>query len=833
MVLEALTVRVGADTGPFAVSMGRVIGITQGVNRKLASGFAGLKRNATLAATTIGATLGAVSTLGLKAFETYETGLSEISTLTNATAEEMAHLGQEQRQLAVEFGADIGPQLKATYDAISAGVADVTDATEFMTAVNRAAIAGITDQATAGEAIIRIMRAYGDEVSGAGEASDFLFKIVEKGVTTFGEFAPKIGNLAGVTANANVSIGEMSALFSTITGTAKTEQALTQAVALISNIVKPADSAKKVAAELGIGLDAVTLATRGVSGVMEQVRTQLGIAADQEFLKLINRTDDLAVVQNELGAKMGLQAAKLAELFPNLRALRGALALMSNEGKTFAENLEAMSDVSGSANTAFEKMSDTLGVRFKKALASLRDVGITIGEVLVAPFSDLIAGMRESLAVAKSWIDENRELAGQLGKVAIVVTAVSAALIPIGLIATGITSLFGALVAAGGLVVTMFGGFLGIVGALFSPLGLVVAVLGLVVAGFIDAQGGITNAWGTVKEFVIEKGQAVVSWFRENWPAIKTVAVDVFSKAWAVLQPIARGLFDFVVEMGGNVVKWFRENWPEIKETFAVVWQHASDFWDRVGKPLWETISSVVKSTWEVIKNVVRTGWKVVSKLFEAGSAFLRGDFDAFWEAIGGAFNAALDGISKYWDLMWDGLKSAANSLGPLVLSSVQWVLDTMQRIWQRSIDFIVDAFKRAWQFIKGIIDDVGAGLGFIGGAIADLFSDDDGGQSFPLGGPVRGRGAQRATVHGGEFVVDAGTTSALGADFLRGLQDFARGGGAPPALGGGGSVVVESGAIVIHGAGRDAEEIAEMVLERIDDATARGHRNTRRRGDR
>jgi TP901 family phage tail tape measure protein len=288
-----------------------------------------------------------------------------------------------------------------------------------------------------------MMRAYGPETMTAARASDILLQISNKGVTTFAQLAPNIGKVAGLAAQAGVSAEEMGAALATITGTASTDESITQLTALIGDIVRPMDGARKMAQELGLDFGAVALSTQGLGGIMARLRQTLGITVTKELAGMIAAGADTNVILDEMATKSGVQIQKLAELFPNVNSLRAALALMAGEGGAFSDNLDAMTKSTGATDSAFSKMAGTMAEDYKKAKAAVLDLQISIGQALGPALRLLGESLLPIVERVNAWIQNNPALSAQIADVAVQILAGAAALGAFGVAMSGISSAVG------------------------------------------------------------------------------------------------------------------------------------------------------------------------------------------------------------------------------------------------------------------------------------------------------------------------------------------------------------------------------------------------------
>ena len=205
---------------------------------------------------------------------------------------------------------------KALYQIVSAGH-DGANGMEILEVSAKAATGGLTETATAADAITTILNAYGMQADKAKSVSDKLFTTVRLGKTTFGELGTSIAQAAPIAASFGISLDDVLAAVATITKQGvPTSEAMTKIRAAI----------------LGTA-------------------NQLGDAAFQgrtfqEALQLINDKADGS-------------ATKMKELLGTDEALQAALALTGKNAKGASKDLVELGNSAGAAETAFKKMNDS------------------------------------------------------------------------------------------------------------------------------------------------------------------------------------------------------------------------------------------------------------------------------------------------------------------------------------------------------------------------------------------------------------------------------------------------------------------------------------------
>lgn len=240
----------------------------------------------------------------------------------------------------------------ALYFAYSSGVRGTEEElVRFTGEVGKLSQAIVAGQIPTMDAVTSIMNAYGKTASDVTEISDMFFQVVKQGKTTGSSFANTIGSVAGVAANAGVSLDELGAAAATLTTTMPTERAITSLSALITAFIKPTDEATKVAQKYGIELNAAALKSKGLSGVMA-----------------------------ELNSKVGTNTEAIAQIVPSIEGMRAAVALAGGQYKMFADNMEIFENKAGSSAEAFAAQAENLDKQIASLPYTFEKISIQVGE---------------------------------------------------------------------------------------------------------------------------------------------------------------------------------------------------------------------------------------------------------------------------------------------------------------------------------------------------------------------------------------------------------------------------------------------------------------------
>jgi TP901 family phage tail tape measure protein len=375
---RTVTVRLIASTAQFQAAMGAAAAQTRAIEgdmRRLAvQGDQSMRMLGKGMLVAGGLIAGGLALSVAKAME-FEREMRNVNSITKLGEEQFAATSQQVLALSRTVPQSAATLAKGLYDIASSGFAGA-DGMKILESSAISATAGMTTTDVAARAITATLNAYGRNARDAGDISDVLFKTVEVGVITFEELASGMGDWVGMASAAKVPVDEASAAIAAMTlsgvGAAESGTSLNR---VLQQLISPSDALKEQLRELGYESGAQALETDGLRGVMEKLREATG------------------------GNITQLQA-----LFPEVRALRGVLALTANEGQNFGNTIDAITDKqkrAGAAQAAYAEQSKALAVQWELAKSSATAFAIEVGNRLLPALSGLaqqIGGLFDSFS---------------------------------------------------------------------------------------------------------------------------------------------------------------------------------------------------------------------------------------------------------------------------------------------------------------------------------------------------------------------------------------------------------------------------------------------------
>ena len=294
----------------------------------------------------------------------FETQMRNVNSISKLSEQQLASLSQVVVDLSRVVPQSASTLAAGLYDIASSGFYGA-EGVRVLEAASLAASAGMSDTATAARAITGVLNAYGLEAADAGYVSDVLFQTVNLGVVTFDQLAGSLGDVIGVAAAASVDIADVSSAIATMTlaglGAAEGSTSLNR---LLQAMLQPSEALAELYKKVGIESGSMGLKQLGLFGVMEKVRDATGGNIDA-----------------------------MLKLFPEIRAVRGALALLADEGGNYARvqaEIANREKVAGATRAAFTEQTKAAGAQMQLLTNNINAAAIALGTALLPPLVDAL-----------------------------------------------------------------------------------------------------------------------------------------------------------------------------------------------------------------------------------------------------------------------------------------------------------------------------------------------------------------------------------------------------------------------------------------------------------
>lgn len=330
-----------------AVSIGSLLldlrASTKGLRKDAGRAVQDFRKMGNLAAKAVAAGFAAGGGFAIFEFAKFQKAFAEVKSITSGTAKELKSLELQTISLSAALGTDLTESAKGLYQTISAGIPK-ENAITFLDVASRSAIAGVTDVATAVDGLSSVVNAFKINAADVESVADVMFTTVRLGKTTFEELSSSIANVAPVAAALGVDFKEVFASVSTLTKSGvKTTVAMTQLRAALISLLKPNADMVRLFQELNVETGQQLLDQHGLVGALEKLNS---VASRPELAKAMGQVEGLSAL----------------------------LLLTGKNAKTFASDFSEITNATGSMNSAFNVMQNTLTAFVAKAKAQFLGV---------------------------------------------------------------------------------------------------------------------------------------------------------------------------------------------------------------------------------------------------------------------------------------------------------------------------------------------------------------------------------------------------------------------------------------------------------------------------
>lgn len=364
------------------------------------------------------APIAAVGTASVKLAADYENAVAKVYTIMDKGVMSTEEISKSILDLSTATGKSATELADATYQALSASVSTEKVA-GFVEDAVKLSKAGFTETATAVDTLTTVINAYGYSADDAQMISDKLVQTQNKGKTTVDELAQSIGQVIPTAAAYNVNLDNLCSGYVTLTKQGiNTANATTMLNGMMTEL---ADSESAV----NIGLKEMTGKTFG---------------------ELMASGMSLGDVIQLLSDAVGNNSEEFANLWGNVRAAKGALAIANAGSQEFNETMASMAKSTGLCEKALEDLATPMS-KANKAINAVKNTGIQLGEEIIGAAVPSLEKLSEMAQDLYKWFSELDDGTKQ-----------------------NIVQ-FGALAVAVGPAVTAFGKLYGSVGHLFTKLG--------------------------------------------------------------------------------------------------------------------------------------------------------------------------------------------------------------------------------------------------------------------------------------------------------------------------------------------------------------------------
>lgn len=347
------------STDQVTQAVDRLTKVTKMSSRMTAFMTVGLDRAITavnsFARAIVGTLVGAIRTAINESLE-FNRALAEVSTLLpgRATAA-INRIRDAALEMAGRFGQLPVQVTKAFYDAVSAGATTAAASMNVLNAAGALSVGGLADIQEATNGLVATMRAFGlsgNDFEQARDVAETFFAAMVKGRTTIPALVNNMGKVSGVAKAAGLSLEETFAAVAAITVEApNTEIAVVGLANALKATIKPSIQAKRAAKAYGV---------------------ELNIKGRGDFIRFLKQMKEL---QKE-------NAEAFNAILPDIRGFKAALSLLSRDGESYLETLDAMRNKNLFYQQAVEKVRETMSFQIQQFKSLGRVLAITLGDFI-------------------------------------------------------------------------------------------------------------------------------------------------------------------------------------------------------------------------------------------------------------------------------------------------------------------------------------------------------------------------------------------------------------------------------------------------------------------
>ena len=447
----------------------------------------------------------------------FETAMGKVATIMDKSEMSVKDMGDALLDLSTQTGKGATELAEAAYQAQSASVS-TKNTVGFVEQAAKLSKAGFTETATAVDTLTTVLNAYKLSESETAAIADKLVQTQNRGKTTVDQLSQSIGQAIPTAAAYNVNLDNLLSSYVILTKQGiNTANATTYLNGMMTELAKEGSK---------------------VSGVL---KSETG----KSFTELMGEGKSLGDVLGILYDSVDGDSTAFANLWGNVRAGRGALALAQAGTEGFNAELAGMAQSAGTVDDALEDL-ETPAVKAQKALNALKNTGIVLGQQILA---DIAPALQKMVEGAQRLYEKFRDMPKGTKQAIAKLLAFTAALAPLlkmasvavgvfGKFASGmgkITASLAKFAARGGMAASV-AGKLGTLlsGPVMAAIAGVAVIIGTAVKAFIDlkkrqddlvkATTGLEKACSSLNPSLADEAKALASMGQ----ASETASADVY-----------------------------------------------------------------------------------------------------------------------------------------------------------------------------------------------------------------------------------------------------------------------------------------------------------------
>jgi len=415
----------------------------------------------------------------------FEASMQKIVGLVGVSQRQVDQWKKDLVAMAPALGRSPQELANALFFITSAGLRG-SRAIDALTASAKASVGGLGETMVVADAVTSAMNAYAKVGMTAARATDILVATVREGKLEADSLAGVIGRLLPMAAALNVDFEDVAGTMAVMSRTGMD------------------------AAEAAVSVQAILMTLQKPSAAARRILSQVGLSF-QELRNIAAQPGGLLDVIRLLDERFGDNEEALAQIVPNVRALRGVMNVLAQDADTVRSVMEGVRNSANSTQRAFEALHGTVAFAASQVWSRLKSILVTIGQ-RIGPV--MVRVMDRLRSVTNRVIDWWDRLSPQGQELVLVLAGLTAAAGPVLVLLGSLASVVGTVVVPA--VIALTSGLASLVSFLTSVPGLIAAAIGGT-AAVVGAKLGLLDA--ALEQFR-QGWETLVREFRTTWRGI-------------------------------------------------------------------------------------------------------------------------------------------------------------------------------------------------------------------------------------------------------------------------------------------------------------------------
>ena len=343
-----------------------------------------------LASATLTAPIVFASRAVTKLASDYEFAMQKIVGLTGTAQATVNEWSKDVIAIGKEFGRKPQELAEGLYFIVSSGIHG-SQALNALRLSAKAAASGLGDLTDIADYLTSTLNAYRGTGLTAAHAIDVLVAGVREGKAEAAGFATAMGSVIPIASQLGVNIDQVAGAMAAITLTgSNAAKAATYLRGVFNALLKESDQ----------GTEAMQEASQALGMMSTSFADLRKILREQGIMALMERLNKLTAAYGE---------TLVAKVFPNIRAMLGVLSLSGKNMEYNSRLVQRVADSQGSLAKAFNAVSDTIKLRYDKALVKLQTSFITLGKSVAETILPLFEKLVNAINKVVDWFNSLSE----------------------------------------------------------------------------------------------------------------------------------------------------------------------------------------------------------------------------------------------------------------------------------------------------------------------------------------------------------------------------------------------------------------------------------------